>query len=135
MATDLKSALTDLSKRLHEQGDKGQLVDDLIELIDDSPEIQLAVWQTGSSWGPEASSDNPENVIRATAPSDTEPTAYEVIGQRAGWLKCTATGGPLGSFKVTLIRRDWVAEEDRESAHAAHHLYRGRRQERGAAGP
>ncbi len=113
MTTDLKSALTDLSKRLHEQGDKGQLVDDLIELIDDSPEIQLAVWQTGSTWGPEVSSDNPDDVIMAKSPSDLELRPYQVMGQRGGWAKCKVVEA-AGSFKIALIRRDWVIQGDLE---------------------
>jgi hypothetical protein len=113
MKIDLRAALAAVSKRLHEHGDKSQVIDDLIELADGSPDVQLAVWQAGHSWGPEVSSDKPEDVIMATGASDSEPKPYQVIGQRGGWAKCKAVD-PSDSFKVALIRRDWVVEEDRE---------------------
>lgn len=113
MKTDLWAALTAVSKRLHEHGDKSQVIDDLIELIDGTPEMQVAVWQAGHSWGPEASSDKPGNTIMASAPSDEEPRPYQVLGHRGGWAKCKAKES-ADAFKVALIRRDWVVEEDRE---------------------
>ena len=115
MKTDLRAALVAVSKQLHDHGDKGQVVDDLIELADGSPDVQLAVWQSGHSWGPETEtgSDVPDSAIMASAPSDCEPKRYEVLGRRASWLKCQAADSSE-SFKVSLIRRDWVVEEDRE---------------------
>lgn len=113
MKTDLKAALEAVSKRLHERGTTKPIVDDLIELTDGCSEYQLAVWQAGYTWGPEAPAEKSASIIRASAPSDNEPQSYEVIGQRGGWLKCKAADSSE-AFKVALIRRDWVVEEDRE---------------------
>ena len=113
MKTDLRAALTALSKRLHEHGDICQSIDDLVELIDETPQMQIAVWQGGHSWGPEVPGDRPENVIMASAASDDEPRAYQVTGHRGGWARCK-TKESADAFKVALIRRDWVVEDDRE---------------------
>lgn len=112
MKTDLRAALAAVAKQQLEHKHQEPFLD-LIDLAEESADVQLAVWQAGYTWGPEVSSDRDKDVIMASAPSDTEPRPYEVMGHRATWLKCKATDSS-DAFKVTLIRRDWVVEEDRE---------------------
>jgi hypothetical protein len=88
-----------------------ELIDDLLEQIDENARLQLAVWQAGYCWGEQPSSG--AETIRASDPSDSGPRTYEVMGRRGDWLKCRATGSST-AFKVAMIRRDWVVEDDRE---------------------
>ena len=112
MATDCRKILIDLQTRFGESHGAAKLLDELVELIDAEPELQLAVYKAGYLW--DAGLPQPDvrdDLIRATLPGKAE-AVYEVYGVQGHMLACRSECE--GHIWTGLIRRDCIVPDDRD---------------------